>query len=134
MPSIQTLVEVRFAETDLMQVVHHAAFLPWMEMGRIAYMKAQGMPYTEISRTHHFSVVNVSLQIRRSLTFGDTARVTTTLDVVGTRKLQFNYQIHNAHSQALVATGSTEHVCVDLAGRAARIPPTMAKRLQGLSG
>ena len=133
MPSVQTLVEIRFAETDLMQVVHHAAYLPWMEMGRIAYMQAQGMPYTEIARTHHFSVVSVSLQIRRSLTFGDTAAVTTTLGAMGTRKLQFNYEIHNVASQSLIATGTTEHICVDLAGRAARIPHIVSERLRGTS-
>ena len=131
MPSVQICVEVRFAETDLMQVVHHAAYLPWLEMGRIAFMKFQGVPYTEIARTHHFSVVSVALQIRRSLTFGDTATVTTSLGTLGTRKIRFDYQVHNATSQRLIATGATEHVCVDLQGRAARIPQDIATRLRG---
>ncbi len=131
MPSVQICVDVRFAETDLMQVVHHAAYLPWLEMGRIAFMQAQETPYTEIARTHHFSVVSVSLQIRRSLTFGDTAVVTTTLAALGTRKIRFDYQVHNAAAHLLIATGSTEHVCVDLQGRSARIPQDIATRLRG---
>lgn len=123
-------IEVRFAETDLMQVVHHASYLPWLEQGRIAYMKARGMPYTEISRTHHFSVVDVSLRIRRPLTFGDAVRVSTVLERIGTRKLRFAYALRRVGESAVVATGATEHVCVDLEGRAARIPHGIVTRLR----
>ncbi len=128
--SVTVQAEVRFGETDLMQVVHHAAYLPWMEIGRLAYLQAQDLPYTEIARTHHFSVVRVDLQIRRSLTFGDTVAVTTTLARISTRKLRFTYRIHNARSQSLVATGMTEHICVDLEGRAVRLPQSLAARLR----
>ena len=30
---------VRFVETDAMGVVHHANYLRWFEMGRVAYLK-----------------------------------------------------------------------------------------------
>ena len=122
-------VEVRFAETDMMQVVHHAAYLPWLEMGRIAYMKARGAPYTEIARTHNFSVVDVSLQIRRPLVFGDAVQIRTTLDSLSSRKLRFSYELRVPPQASLVATGSTEHICVDLKGRASRIPLPLAARL-----
>lgn len=129
-PAVEIEVEIRFAETDMMQVVHHAAYLPWLEMGRIAYMKARGAPYTEIARTHNFAVVDVSLQIRRPLVFGDTVRVRTTLDHLGSRKLRFAYELRVRPHAALVAAGCTEHICVDLAGQACRIPPTLAARLR----
>ena len=29
---------VRFVETDMMGVVHHANYLRWFEMGRVAYL------------------------------------------------------------------------------------------------
>ncbi len=127
---VEIKVEVRFAETDMMRVVHHAAYLPWLEMGRIAYLKACGAPYTEISRTHNFSVVAVGLQIRRPLVFGDVVHVRTVLDSLGSRKLRFSYALWTRQRTALVATGHTEHVCVDLEGRVARIPPRLAARLQ----
>jgi len=129
-PAVEIEVEIRFAETDMMQVVHTAAYPPWLEMGRIAYMKARGAPYTEIARTHNFSVVDVSLQIRRPLVFGDTVHIRTTLDHLGSRKLRFAYELRVRPHAALVATGRTEHICVDLAGRARRIPPALAARLR----
>ena len=128
-PAVEIDVEIRFAETDMMQVVHHAAYLPWLEMGRIAYMKARGAPYTEIARTHNLSVVDVSLQIRHPLVFGDIVHIVTTLDSFGSRKLRFSYELWARQKTLLVATGSTEHICVDLEGRAARIPPVLVARL-----
>ena len=41
-------LRVRFAETDAMGVVHHAAYLPYLEEARVAYLRAKGRPYGEI--------------------------------------------------------------------------------------
>ena len=123
-------IEVRFAETDMMQVVHHAAYLPWLEMGRIAYMQACKAPYPEIARTHNFSVVEVSLEIRKPLVFGDKVQVLTSLEKISSRKLSFSYQLRDPLSDLSVASGITAHVCVDLEGRAARIPAELAAKLK----
>ena len=127
---VEIQVEIRFSDTDMMQLVHHAAYLPWMEMGRLAYMRARGAPYADIARTHHFAVVAVNLQIRRPLVFGGHVCVATTLESLGTRKLRFAYRMRSDTADAVAATGFTEHVCVDLEGRAARIPPALAAKLR----
>ncbi|MFQ9523635.1 MAG: acyl-CoA thioesterase [Phascolarctobacterium faecium] len=36
---------VRFVETDMMGVVHHANYLRWFEMGRVAYRVPQVLNY-----------------------------------------------------------------------------------------
>ena len=38
-------LRTRFAETDAMGVVHHAAYLPYLEEARVAYLRAIGRPY-----------------------------------------------------------------------------------------
>jgi len=38
-------VRVRFAETDAMGVVHHAAYLPYLEEARVAFLRDIGHPY-----------------------------------------------------------------------------------------
>ena len=40
-------IRVRFAETDAMQIVHHGRYLPYLEEGRVAYLRHIGHPYTE---------------------------------------------------------------------------------------
>ena len=40
--------KVRFVETDMMGVVHHANYLRWFEMGRVAYLRACGISLGEL--------------------------------------------------------------------------------------
>ncbi|MEM7132630.1 MAG: thioesterase family protein [Chloroflexota bacterium] len=127
------LIPVRFAETDLMGVVHHSAYIVWFEMGRIAWMAAAGVPYTEISATgHHFAVTGIQASYRTSATFGDSVVVATMLDTLRSRKVSFQYEIYHAEQKGLLVSGSSEHICVDLAGQMSRIPqPLLARLKQG---
>ena len=123
-------IEVRFAETDLMGVVHHSAYVVWLEAGRIAWMAAVGMPYTEVAAGgHHFAVTEVAIEYRTPAYFGDTVRLDTRLVELRSRQVEFEYQIHCAARDALLATGRSRHICVDLEGKMARIPEVVANRL-----
>ena len=71
---------VRFAETDLMGVVHHSSYVVWFEAGRVAWMGAAGMPYSEVAQTgHHFAVTAIHVEYRAAARFGDVVRVITRL-------------------------------------------------------
>lgn len=41
-------VRVRFAETDAMGVVHHGAYLPYLESARVEYLRSVGRPYAAL--------------------------------------------------------------------------------------
>jgi acyl-CoA thioester hydrolase len=123
-------VDVRFAETDLMGVVHHAAYVVWFEVGRVAWMAAAGMPYTEIAAGgHHFAVTGIHASYRLSARFGDTVRIHTRLAELRSRQVKFSYELRRVADEAVIATGVSEHICVDLEGRMTKIPPTVADRL-----
>jgi acyl-CoA thioester hydrolase len=123
-------VEVRFAETDLMGIVHHASYIVWFEIGRVAWMKAAGMPYTEIADSgHHFAVTAIQAAYRTPARFGDTVRIHTWLARLRSRQIEFAYELRNLANNALLATGVSEHICVDLEGRMAKIPQTIVDRL-----
>lgn len=123
-------VAVRFAETDLMGVVHHATYVVWFEVGRVAWMSAAGMPYTEIAAGgHHFAVTRIQAAYRASARFGDTVRIVTRLAELRSRQVKFSYELLRAADNAVIATGVSEHICVDLEGRTAKIPPAIAARL-----
>jgi acyl-CoA thioester hydrolase len=123
-------IVVRFAETDSMGVVHHSAYIIWFEAGRVAWMAAAKMPYTEIAASgHHFAVTGIQVEYRAAARFGDTVRVTTRLHILRSRQVAFAYEARNAGNDALLATGISEHICVDLAGRMAKIPEFVIERL-----
>jgi len=129
--SIAVDIEVRFAETDLMGVVHHAAYLPWFEVGRVAWMKAVGMPYTAIADTgHHLAVTGLNAAYRSSVTFGDTVRVHTWLTKLRSRQVQFTYEIRNLANDAIAVTGVSDHICVDLDGQMAKVPAMVMAKLK----
>lgn len=123
-------IDVRFAETDSMGVVHHAAYVVWFEVGRVALMKAVGMPYTEIAAGgHHFAVTGIHAEYRASARFGDTIRILTRIEELRSRQIKFGYELRKLSDNTIIATGVSEHICVDLSGRMAKIPPEVATRL-----
>lgn len=123
-------VDVRFAETDQMGVVHHSSYVVWFEMGRVAWMKAAGMPYTEVAGSgHNFAVTAIHAAYRASCRFGDTVQICTRIAKLRSRQVEFSYEVRNSADQTLLATGSSEHICVDLAGKMTKIPQTIYDRL-----
>ena len=42
-----SMLRVRYAETDQAGMVHHSAFLPWFEVGRVELLRNLGKPYQE---------------------------------------------------------------------------------------
>lgn len=121
---------VRFAETDLMGVVHHSVYLVWFEAGRVTWMERAGMPYPEVAASgHHFAVTQVSVEYRAPARFGDIVRVATRISKLRSRQVAFAYIVTNAENGMLLATGVSEHICVDLDGRMAKIPDFVTVRL-----
>jgi acyl-CoA thioester hydrolase len=116
-------VTVRFAETDLMGIVHHSVYIVWFEAGRVAWMEAAGLPYTQIAASgHHFAVVEIHAHYRAAIRFGDPVQVITRLSELRSRQVDFAYQVRHAQDGTLMATGTSHHICVDEAGRTTRIP------------
>lgn len=121
---------VRFAETDLMGVVHHSSYVVWFEAGRVEWMAAAGMPYAEVAGTgHHFAVTAIHVEYRAAARFGDVIRVITRLTRLRSRQVAFGYEVYNAITDERLASGSSEHICVDLNGHMAKIPEDVIARL-----
>ena len=137
-------LEVRYAETDQMGVVHHAAYLVWFEVARTRLCADAGRPYDEIERAGYFLVVSgVDVTYREGARYGDVVRVTSWVDWVASRALQFGYHVRrrgngrpadSRRSDALLAEGHTRHVWVDKAsGRHCRMPADLVEAFLGLA-
>jgi len=131
-PAVPHDITVRFAETDQMGVVHHSEYIVWFEVGRIAWMAAAGMPYTEIAGAgYNFAVTDLQCRYRNAIRFGDAVQVITRLGSLRSRQVEFVYEIRNTHTGDIYADGHTRHICVDGDGRMTRVPDWIAKRLLG---
>ena len=83
-PLTRYIVRVRFRDTDLMGVVHHATYLEYLEAGRVEYLRRRGMDYVEWTRRGvHLAVAEVHVRYRKSARFDDRIVVETRLAELG---------------------------------------------------
>ena len=110
----ETEIEVRYAETDQMGVVHHANYVVWFEVARTRLCAASGFHYADVEKMGYLLMVTgVELSYRRSARYGDTVRVVCWTDRMMSRGLRFSYQV--LKGEELLATGTTHHVWVESA-------------------
>jgi acyl-CoA thioester hydrolase len=114
-------VRVRFAETDAMGVVHHAAYLPYLEEARVAYLDAIGHPYQAVRKDGiDFAVLEAFVRYLRPLRFDDQVDVHLVVGAPSRATFQIGYLLTVAgvpHASAV-----TVHGCVDPDGRPVRMP------------
>lgn len=126
----QSAVRVRFGETDLMGIVHHATYLSYFEAGRVEYLRRRGIEYLEWARRGvHLPVVEAHVRYRRTARFDERLLVETRLGELGRVKVRFDYRL--LREAELVAEGSTVLACVDERHVPTRIPEDVLLVLRG---
>jgi acyl-CoA thioester hydrolase len=119
-------IRTRFAETDAMGVIHHAAYLPYMEETRVAFLRSIGHPYERMrSEGLDAPVLEVAVQYRKPLDFEDEVDVHLWGGAVTRTTFQLAYLLTVAGE--VRATAVSVHGCVDGNGRAARLPQWIAE-------
>ena len=115
-------VRVRFAETDAMGVVHHAAYLPYLESARVEWLRSLGRPYTRIrAEGFDLAVIEVGVRYLAPLRFDEEADVHVRLARIGPAAFSLHYLLRRA--EAAVATASTRHALLGADdGRPRRLP------------
>ena len=124
-----TDVRIRFAETDAQGIAHHASFVVWLEVARVAYLARYAGGYGAIrERGLEALTTEVNLQYHRAAYFDETLTVwTRCVDVRGAR---FTYEYRIERANELVAEGYTRHAAVDRETyRPTRVPDWLAEAL-----
>ncbi len=125
-------VEVRYAETDQMGVVHHANYLVWFELARTRLCAETGFHYREIEAMgYQLLVTGARLDYRAGARYGDTVRIGCSLERLTSRGLTFSYAVHR--DATLLARGATDHVWLEVARRrACRIPEPLRRPFESI--
>ena len=108
-------LKVRFYETDLMGVVHHANYLRWFEMGRVEYLRQAG--------------IDLNCRYRQSARFDDEVIIETVLEKLSKVKLSFSYRALRAKDGVLLAEGKTTNGITTAEGKVARLSDSYMERL-----
>ncbi|MBU6281183.1 acyl-CoA thioesterase [bacterium] len=126
------LHRVPFFETDAMGIVHHANYVRWLELARVAWMDEHDRPYREwVAQGFHFATTRVVVDYRRAVAFDDRVAIATWLDWVAGASLAMAYEIDREGER--VATARTEHALVGTDGRPRRLPAPRRAGLEALA-
>jgi len=127
-------LRVRFCETDLMGIVHHATYLVYFETGRVEWLRRRGITYADwTARGVQVPVATAELQYRAPSRFDNVLAIETTLTKVRAVSLDFTYRIKR--DATLIAEGFTRLACIDSANKLLRIPEEIREMLlRGESG
>lgn len=127
----ETLLRVRYAETDKMGIVYYANYLVWFEIGRTEYCRTRGFSYREMEEDEDaFLVVAESYcRYKAPAYYDDELLIRTHITELRKRSLRFGYEIVRASDGQVIAEGETGHVVTDSAGRVRSFPDGYAQRL-----
>lgn len=120
----ETLIRVRYAETDAMGIVHHAVYPVWMELGRSDLLRQLGDGYARWeAQGVMLSVSGISLTYRAPARYDELVTVTTRLREAARRKLVFAYEVTRDGTR--LVEGETVHIVTGPDGRNRTLPDAM---------
>lgn len=123
-------IRVRFGETDLMGIAHHASYASYMEVGRVEWLRRRGVTYASwAKRGLHLPVVELSIAYRAPARFDDELDVETSIVEIRAASLRFGYRMVRATDATLCAQGSTRLASVGDDGVLRRLTPEMVDAL-----
>jgi acyl-CoA thioester hydrolase len=107
-------VRVRYKETDQMGIAHHSNYIVWFEIGRTDLCRETGFSYAAIEERGFLLVVTeVGCRYRSSFRYDDEVVIRTSIAESGSRMLKFAYELSDAATGEVRATGFSSHVWVD---------------------
>jgi len=107
-----------------MGVAYNANHLIWMEIGRVEYCRSIGITYKEMEEIGGIllAVVEVHCRYRHPARYDDEITIRTIVEKIGSRSMQFAYQLSLAASGRPVADGYSKHVFCDRTMKPVHLP------------
>ncbi len=114
---------VSYGETDAMGVVYYAEYLHFFERSRSLFIRERGMSYAEVEkRGIYLPVREASCRYRIPAHYDDQLSIQVGISEWKRASIKFIYDIYKNDREQLIASGFTEHACVNKNGRPVRVP------------
>ncbi len=108
---VESMVRVRYQETDQMGVVYHANYLVWFEIGRTDWIRETGLSYSQLEQMGLLlPVLEVLCKYKQPAKYDDEVIIQTTLAEMKGVRITFQYQARRKRDGQLLAEGSSQHV------------------------
>lgn len=107
----ETLLTVRYAETDRMGIVHHSNYPVWFEAGRTDFIKKLGLPYSRIEESGTMlPLIELRCRFKGTSGYEDQITVITAIKELSNTRITFHYEAYKNNEPNPIADGETVHV------------------------
>lgn len=107
-----TRIRVRYKDTDCMKVAYYGNYLTYFEVGRVEYLRQQGLAMSEIDRKVHMPVVEATVRYVKPARLDDLIEVRCWISEKKRASFRFSYDIRDERAEP-IAHGFTLHACQD---------------------
>jgi acyl-CoA thioester hydrolase len=120
---VEVPVRVRFAETDQMGVVHHSAYVIYLEQARVEWLRHYQLSYRTLEAEGlSLAVSQLTLEYRSAAYFDDLLLIETRLFELKSRRVIFDYTVRRPSDTQVIALGKSWHVPTASNGKSQRLP------------
>ncbi len=110
----KTYLTVRYAETDMMGIVHHSRYYPWFEVARTDFIKKTGMRYSDMEKMGiMIPLTETGAKYIYGLKYEDEVVVTCRMSKLTVARCEFEYEVYRLPDKTLMTAGITKHGFVD---------------------
>ena len=121
---------VRYAETDMMGIVHHVSYLVWFEEGRSAFIREQGGSYATIeSSGYYLAAGELNARFIKAAVYDQQVTVSCWIDHYKSRTITFACQIKSSNDDVLLFDATIKLICLNKDRQITRIPQEWSKWL-----
>ncbi|MCF8241119.1 MAG: acyl-CoA thioesterase [Melioribacteraceae bacterium] len=120
----KTIIRVRYADTDKMQIVYNGKYLEYFEVGRTELLRSVGLPYNEVEKHgYQLPLIEAGVKYKSPAFYDDLLEIESTNNSLYSAKVKIEYIIRRKETGEIVTEGFTEHVFVRVEDRKPVRPP-----------
>jgi acyl-CoA thioester hydrolase len=106
-----SLIKVRYVETDQMGIVHHSNYYHWFEVGRGDFLKQAGANYEEIEKEGVMvPLIETHCIYKSPAKYDDDLIIRTKIESLIPTRVEFSYKVIRTADEKVLAEGETSHV------------------------
>jgi acyl-CoA thioester hydrolase len=121
-----TRIRVRYKDTDCMKVVYYGNYLTYFEVGRVEFLRQNGLAMSDVDQKVHLPVVEATVRYVKPAHLDELLDVRCWISERKRASFRFAYEIVDEKGER-IATGATLHACWDPAtSRMIAVPDWLA--------
>lgn len=126
---VTTRLRVIYGDTDQMGVVYYANYLRYFEAARNEFIRAKGLRYRDFEERFGLllPVIEAHVSYKLPAKYDDLITIEIALSEARRASARFDYRI--LRDGEVLVTGHTVHACMDLSGKARRLPAELVEVL-----